>query len=259
MKTPFGHYLKQMRVELGLSQVELAQTIGSTQRHISFLETGRSQPTRSMLGRFVSELELNSAQRAALFDASGFHNPYKQRAFASKDVVNALDMIEKRVLGNWPFPAFVLDREWTVLRLNKAAQSMFKTMLDPSDGPLNMFDLFLGDTFRNSIENWEEASTTLYYRLQTAAADSPKIKRKFDDARAVGLFEGVHTQFNKSDDIPIYTPLIIRLPNGARLTASSLLGQLMSVQDALVEGFEIELMVPADDESEALLRMLGST
>lgn len=254
MTSNFGSYLKQLRSDLGLSQSDLAQTLSSTQRHISFLETGRSQPTRSMLGRLATDLALNAAQRASLFEASGFHNPYKQRQFASQEVTDALDMVETRVLKNWPFPAFVLDSEWTILRTNSSAKVMLQSM---GDNPNNMFDLILSADFRKQVVNWDEASAPFYYRLQSAAAKSTEVRKKFDQARANGLFDGITDQFNQGNDIPVYVPLILQLPNGVKLSATSLLGRIMSIQDALVEGYEIELMVPVDEESEAMLRMFG--
>ena len=120
----FGHALKHLRAELKLAQSELAGAVGSTQRHISFLETGRSRPSPEMVRRLATELNLNAGQRAALFEASGMKNPFKKRSFSSEEVRAALDMIERHVLSNWPFPAFVLDEDWNLLRTNPAAEAM---------------------------------------------------------------------------------------------------------------------------------------
>ena len=168
MQNSFGQVLHRLRHELGLFQAVVAQQLGTTQRHVSFLETGRSQPSRTMLGRLVTDLNLSAGQRASLFEASGFRNPYKQRNFGSTEVAQTLDMIENRLLAHWPFPAFVLDADWTILRLNRPAQAMFGAFRDPESGELNAFSIFLSDRFRDLVENWEEASTSLYFRLQTA-------------------------------------------------------------------------------------------
>jgi transcriptional regulator with XRE-family HTH domain len=249
-QTTFGPALRRLRRELGLSQAAVAQQLGTTQRHVSFLETGRSQPSRTMLGRLVTDLSLSAGQRASLFEASGFRNPYKQRNFGSAEVAQTLDMIEHRLLAHWPFPAFVMDADWTILRLNRAAEAMFGTFRDPENGELNVFAIFLSDRFRDLVENWEEASTSLYFRLQTAAMHSVRIRQGFDAARARGMFDHIGQAITSAHDIPIYVPVIFRHPSGARLKLTSLLGQLVSVHDALVAGFEIELMVPVDAETE---------
>ena len=126
--TSFGHVLKDIRAARGLSQTALALALDSTQRHVSFLETGRSLPTGSFLSRICRAMSLNIAQRINLYDASGLANPYVSRDMGSDEIRDALDMIEKRVLKNWPFPALVLDPDWNVLRQNDAFTLFFKPL-----------------------------------------------------------------------------------------------------------------------------------
>lgn len=248
----FGNTLKQLRNDLGLSQETLAADLGSTQRHVSFLETGRSAPSHEMIGRMATELNLNAAQRAALFDASGHPNPYRRRDFTSHEVIETLDMIENRVLKHWPFPSFVMDADWNVLRMNSPA----KLMLAPTGNAPNMLEFFLSPEFAERIENWEEASSAFYFRMQSAAIRNDTVRYAFEAARKRGMFDHIATTITEPDDIPIFIPAIIRLPTGARVKLTSILGSLVSVHDALVEGFDIEFMVPVDEESERC--MLGN-
>ncbi len=247
----FGEVLRQLRRDLGISQEALAANLGSTQRHVSFLETGRSNPTHAMIGRMATELNLNAAQRAALFGASGHPNPYRRRDFSSDEVIQTLDMLENRVLKHWPFPAFVLDADWNILRSNTPAEAMFVTM----GNHVNMLEMLLSPSISNLIENWEEASSAFYFRLQAAAAHNDSIRYAFQQARNRGMFDHISDQLTDPNDIPIFVPAILRLPNNARIKITSILGNLASVQDALVEGFDVEFMLPIDEESEKL--MLG--
>lgn len=247
----FGNTLKQLRSDLGLSQEALATNLGSTQRHISFLETGRSAPTHAMIGRMATELSLSAAQRAALFDASGHPNPYRRRDFTSHEVIETLDMIEHRILKHWPFPAFVMDADWNVLRMNNPA----KLMLAPTGNAPNMLEFFLSPEFAERIENWEEASTAFYFRMQSAATRNDTIRYAFEAARNRGMFDHISSTLSEQTDIPIFIPAIIRMPAGQRVKLTSVLGNLVSVHDALVEGFDIEFMVPVDEASERC--MLG--
>ncbi|MGH1332179.1 MAG: helix-turn-helix domain-containing protein [Paracoccaceae bacterium] len=250
----FGKHLRQMRRDLGLSQFDLALALGSTQRHISFLETGRSEPSRAMILRIATELSLSMAQRAALFTASGFHSPFAQHAPNSDEVAQALDLIEARVLTHWPFPGFVLDKSWNILRLNKPAQNMFGPFAPPSNEPLNLLALFLSDPFRALIENWPQASTAFYFRLLEAQDHSPKVAQAFAQARKDGHFDHIAAELTDPVDQPIFVPIKVNFPGAAQpLQITSLIGRLANVHDAVVEGIEVELMVPLDPYGEGAL------
>lgn len=252
--SPFGQVLKDIRGSLGLSQVALAQTLDSTQRHVSFLETGRSRPTPGFLSRICRVLELNIAQRVNLYEASGMRSPYQRRDMGSDDIVVALNMIEQRVLRNWPFPALVLDPDWTVLRCNGAFTQIFGPMMPDGNAAPNLLDILISPPFLAMIENWDQVASILYFRLQRTSGHSPHVAQIFMQAKACGLFAAVERDLTGAGDFPVFVPIRLQLPNGAVLEISSLLGQLASCQDALVEGLEIELMVPLDESSEQLMR-----
>lgn len=248
----FGGALRALRHELRLSQEDLAATLSTTQRHISFLETGRSAPTRSMLARIVTGLSLSTGQRATLFEASGFRNPYPQRDLEEADVQHVLDLLAMRVLRHWPFPGFVLDRDWNFLRANGPGEAMLALF----EAPANMHALFLSPAFRALVVNWEQASGALYYRLQEAARRSPLVAETLERAVAEGYFDHIPRLFAGPDEVPVYIPVIVQLPDGPRLQLTSMLGRLVSVHDEVAEGFEVELLIPLDEGSEEPFRRL---
>jgi transcriptional regulator with XRE-family HTH domain len=246
---------------LGLSQSALADALLSTQRHISFLETGRSQPTPSFLSRLCTDLKLSAGQRANLFAASGLRNPYEARHLDSPDIISTLDLMAEHLLKNWPFPAFVLDREWNVLRQNSAAANMLAA-LHPSaphqNPPENLLQVLLSDPFMALITNWEEVSPSIYFRLQSSATRDENVAQIFEDARARGLFDHIQDVIVRQKTAPVFVPLTLDLGLDAPLKLTSLLGNLAANQDALVEEFEIELMMPVDAASDAILRSFSS-
>ena len=254
----FGHVLSNVRSALGLSQMALAGRLNSTQRHISFLETGRSRPTPQFLTRICTQLNLSADQRSNLFAASGYTNPYPTRRFDDADVGATLDMIERRVLANWPFPALVLDASWNILRLNARAHRFFGDLSAGGNDTPSFLQQILSPDFMAMIANWEEVSPVLYFRLQAAAANNSDIAATFAEARAKGLFDHLPRLMIEQDRAPVYVPIQIRLPGGGIINMTSMVGHIASVQDALVAGFEVELMIPTDDASEAAMRaMLG--
>ncbi len=245
----FGPTLREVRLALGLTQEAMAHTVRTTQRHLSFLETGRSAPTRDMLGRLVAGLPLTAAQRAALFHASGFRNPYPTRTLDGPDVQATLDLMESQVLRHWPFPAFVVDRDWNFLRTNQAARRMIASF----GGVTNMHALFLSPEFRGVVTNWEQASGSFYTRIQEVAGRSPLVRAALDAAIADGRFDHVARVLGGTKEVPVYIPIEVQLPDGGCMRFTSLHGRWVSVHDALAEQFEVELLVPLDGESETVL------
>jgi len=250
----FGAILKDVRGGLGLSQAALAEHLGSTQRHVSFLETGRSRPTPYFVTRICKELSISIAQKASLFQAAGLATPFATRERSSDDIKAALDMIHDRVLLNWPFPALVLDEHWNILRSNLPFDKMFGPFIGTNNAQPNLLEIMVGDPFRSLIANWDEAATSFFFRLQASAAQSDRVRDLFNTCRSNGLFDSIEDHLQGTVGMPVYVPISINLPNGAQLQVTSLLGKLSSVQDVLVEGFEIELMLPTDASSETMMR-----
>lgn len=250
LEARFGRTLRTLRGELGLTQEAMAHAIGTTQRHLSFLETGRSSPTRSMLGRIVATVPLSAAQRASLFDASGFRNPYPARALEDAEVQATLDLMSQQVLRHWPFPGFVVDRDWNFLRTNQAGDRMIAGF----GGVTNMYTLFLSEEFRAVVTNWKEASGSFYTRIQQVAQRSESVSAALEVAVAAGRFDHVAGVLGGHDDVPVYVPIEVQLPGGARMGFTSMHGRWVSVHDAVAEQFEVELLVPLDEASEGVAR-----
>jgi len=255
----FGSALRGLRLALGLSQLALAHRLGSTQRHISFLETGRSRATPNFLRRISVELNLSNNQRSALFEASGLRNPFPDRRLSDAEITHALDTIERRILQNWPFPAFVLDRDWTILRANPSASMMFSLFgINLSLGPQSLLTMVLSPEFRAAIHNWEEVSPGFYFRLMAAAERDETVRTAFEAARASGLFDDVPHHITGGGGSPVMSCAEMELPDGTRLRMTPFVGGLATLQDVRLERIEIELMVPLDDVTETKLKaMLG--
>lgn len=254
---PFGAILKDIRHSLGISQSDLAHVLGSTQRHVSFLETGRSHPTAGFVTRICRELKLSVAQRANLYFTSGHIGPYTAHDPASDEVTAALDMIEARLLDHWPFPGLVLDARWNVLRANGPFRTLFAPFIGDGNAEPNLLEVFLSPQFRGLVTNWNEAVGILYFRLQAAAAKDAGMRDIYLKARRDGVFPD---DILSRSGLPIFVPIRIAMPDCPEIEISSLLGKLASTQDALIDGFEVELMVPVTEASEkTMAALLGGT
>ena len=253
----FGAVLKEIRNAHALSQHALAERLGSTQRHVSFVETGRSTPTDYFVTRLCRTLDLTLAQRANLFEAAGLPTVYMARDLGSDEVRAALDLLESRVLAHWPFPALVLDPAWTIQRENPRFRAVFGQLLpDTSDHnrQLNLLDLLQEPQVQGLITNWPQAAEMFYSRLQSAAARHPEAAEVFARARANGMFDALPRSLADAGPAPVFIPLRFSFPGGEQLEMTSLVGRLAAAHDCLVEGLEVELFVPCDAGSDALLR-----
>ena len=123
---------------------------------------------------------------------------------------------------------------------------------------MNLLEVLMSDIFQSLIQNWDEAAGVMFFRLQRAAAHSPRIAKVLLAAQEQGRFEGMEQHLNGLTEIPVFLPIRLVLPNGPEIQISSLLGKLASSQDALIDGLEIELMVPLDETSEQTMRAMAS-
>lgn len=115
-----GSLLRQWRQRRRYSQLALALEAEISQRHLSFIESGRSQPSRDMLMHLTDRLDVPLRERNIMLIAAGFAPAYGERALASPELAAARDTIDHVLSGHAPHPAVAVDRYWTLLSANKA-------------------------------------------------------------------------------------------------------------------------------------------
>ena len=116
-----GRLMKEWRGRRGFSQLDLALAARTTQRHLSFIESGRSAPSREMVLRLAATLSLPLRQQNTMLLAAGYAPVWRERELSAPgmEVVNrALDFM---LAQHEPYPAFVVDRHWNLLRANRNA------------------------------------------------------------------------------------------------------------------------------------------
>jgi transcriptional regulator with XRE-family HTH domain len=117
-ESDIGEHLRALRLRRRLTQLELADALEISTRHLSFLETGRSRPSRAMVLRFAESLELPLRARNALLVAAGFAPTYPERPLSDPDLTAARRAIDVLLKGHEPYPAFAVDRHWTLIASN---------------------------------------------------------------------------------------------------------------------------------------------
>ncbi len=168
MRSGFGSLLKQIRQQYGLSQLALALDAEISARHYSFLETGRSNPSREMVLRICRTLDLSLRLSNELLHAAGFVPVFPERQLADTELQTVKRSLSLILKSHEPNSAFVLDRHWNIIMWNRTHELVLKRFLPDCDmEQLNAFDLvFDHKLLRPHIENWSVVAPLLLRRLK---------------------------------------------------------------------------------------------
>src|SRR5215831_2866741 len=158
----FGRLLKDWRGRRGLSQLDLAVAARTTQRHLSFIESGRAAPSRDMVLRLGATMSLSLRQQNALMLAAGYAPVWRERDLSTPDLAAVNSALDYMLAQHEPYPAFVVDRCWNLLRANRGAANLTEFLIGPAPAharsdPVNLaLALVSPDGLRPYIVNWQE-------------------------------------------------------------------------------------------------------
>jgi transcriptional regulator with XRE-family HTH domain len=128
---PVGNLLRKWRERRRLSQLDLACEAEISTRHLSFLETGRSLPSREMVLRLAEQLDVPLRERNALLVAAGYAPAFPERPLDDPALQSARKAVDLVLAGHEPYPALAIDRHWTLIASNNAVPSLLAGV-DPS-------------------------------------------------------------------------------------------------------------------------------
>ena len=171
-RASIGDQLRYWRGKRGFSQLDLAFESGSSQRHISFVESGRSAPSRNMLMALSEALNIPLRERNALLLAAGFAPLYAEESLDDATMQVVSTALDQMLSNHEPHPALLLDRYWDVVRTNAAAPAFFGSLIDLAAFPKsrNLLDLiFNPGGLRPHIEDWETVAAGLLQRVRREA------------------------------------------------------------------------------------------
>jgi transcriptional regulator with XRE-family HTH domain len=175
MSTSFGARVRWWRTRRGLSQLDLAGAAGTSQRHVSFLESGRAQPSREMVLRLAAALDVPLRQQNALLLAAGYAPVWRESDLTVPELAAVNQALDHMLAQQEPFPAVVVDRRWNVLRANAGAGWLTAFLTGPSPAPVatgtvNLAEWLMSpDGLRPLLVNWEEVAI---YFLRGVQADA---------------------------------------------------------------------------------------
>src|SRR6202050_576157 len=165
---PVGGLLRQWRQRRRLSQLDLAGDAEISTRHLSFLETGRAQPSRDMVLLLSEQLDVPIRERNVLLVAAGFAPVFPERALDDPALAAARAAIDLVLERQKPYPAFALDRHWRIVASNAALPELYDGVApDLLQPPVNAMRLSLHPRgLAPRIANLAEWRAHLLYRLR---------------------------------------------------------------------------------------------
>jgi len=254
-----GFLLRLWREVRGTSQLGLALETGMSQRHLSFIESGRSVPSRQALASIVQSLDVPLRERNAVFLAAGYAPVYSEAPWNTSEMHGITRALDRMLRQHDPYPAMVMDRHWTVLTTNASTPRFFGSFIDMAarKEPRNMLHLiFDPDGMRPFVMDWETVAKSLIQRVYREA-----IGRVLDEQTHALLDElfaypGVDASWRLRGSTAS-APNLPMIPmgfkkNGKVLNYFSLVTTVGAPQSVAAQELRIESMFPSDEETEVL-------
>src|SRR6266850_5938209 len=255
-----GDLLREWRRRRRMSQLDLAMEAEISARHLSFLETGRSQPSRDMLLHLAEQLQIPLRERNVLLNAAGFASVFPERQLADPaldDVRKAIDVV---LAGHNPFPAFAVDRHWTLVASNDAF-TPFLGGLDPAllRPPVNVLRLTLNPRgLGPRVVNYHEWRSHVLDKLrrQILVSGDPVLVELLDEFRNYPMLDGVAGIPASSNDQELHrlvVPFQLRTESGilSFFSTTTIFGTPI---DITLSELSLEAFYPADAATAEALR-----
>ena len=255
-----GALLRQWRQRRRRSQLDLALDTGISARHLSFVETGRSRPSRGLLLALAEQLDVPLRERNALMLAAGYAPTYRESDLDSAESQQAREALARLLAGHEPYPAVVLDRWGDVVLTNRAVGPLLEgvdtQLLQP---PINVYRLSLHpDGMVSRIRNRAEWTAHLGHRLA-------RLTRLTGDSRLAELLDEIRTYPGVTEALddyhePATAELLLTLqlahPTGD-LRLLSTVTSFGSPHDVTLSELTVESFFPADDATRQRLQQLS--
>lgn len=266
--TELGALLRHWRDTRRRSQFDLSIDTGVSQRHISFIESGRSAPGRQTLLDIAQALDIPLRDRNTLLLAAGFAPLYSEAAWNTQEMQGINRALERMLRQHEPFPAVVMDRYWNVLLANDAAPRFFNSFHPEAThkSPRNILHLmFDPQRLRPFIANWESVAKSLFERvyresvghlvddktkeLLAALLAYPDVSPQWKTPKASGRPAARTPGDGSVNRLPVIPISFVK--DGRVLNYFSMVATVGTPQTVTAQELRLECMFPVDEATEA--------
>ena len=256
----FGDQLRDWRKSRARSQLDLSTLVGYSQRHLSFLESGRSNPSRVSVLALCDALHVPLRDRNRMLVAAGFAPAFPNRALDGPELDEIMRNVKALIDGQNPFPTLLVDRLWNVVHANASAVLLFADLLgEVADFPTNVMEACFDDAFlKPSIKEWERTADIFLSRLRRDAADDPGDEELAALIARLESKAGALEESAPADGLlsPVLTVTFLRGAGPAEkdeLEFFSMIASIGHAQDVGLSGLHMETFVPANRATRAAM------
>ncbi|QAY75296.1 helix-turn-helix domain-containing protein [Sphingosinicella sp. BN140058] len=255
--TPLGDLLRDLRAAHGVSQLDLALRCEISPRHLSYVETGKAQPSRDVVERIGEELDLPLRDRNALYLAAGYAPRYRQTPLEAPELAVVREAIEATLGQQEPYPAFVFDRHWTVMMANRGMTALMEGLI--AGGPRHaniLHQIFDPDDLRSFIVNWDEVAGDLLRHLRHEVQRSPYDLEGRALLDALLAYPDIPAAWHRTNFANAPLPMVRTVFKGPEgpLSFLSTMTQFGTAWDLTIEEIRVEAMHPTDEATRAWCR-----
>ncbi|MEQ8344271.1 MAG: helix-turn-helix transcriptional regulator [Sneathiellaceae bacterium] len=262
-RSSFGDLLRYWRGKRRMSQLELALAGEISQRHVSFLESGRANPSRTMVFLLGNLMDVPLRHQNLMLQAAGFAPAFRESDLEEDELAAVRQALAFILKSQEPYPAIVVDRGWNLLMQNAASTRLLAGLLGPpapGSEPPNVFRLTLDPAgLRRFITNWEEVAAHLAHRihqeLDAMGPHDPGAAELEDLLSAEGMPE--KGRVLDWAELPGPTLNVGLEINGVRAAFFTTITTLGTAVDVTLQDLRIETWYPADEATAALFQPGG--
>ena len=261
-RDPFGAHLRHWRTHRRLSQLDLAQDADVSTRHLSYVETGRSAPSREMVLRLADRLEVPLRERNALLVAAGYAPMYRQRSLDDPALAAARRAVDLVLKGHEPYPALAIDRHWHLIAANALVPVLMTGVsADLLQPPINVLRLSLHpDGLAPRIANLAQWRAHLLERLQQqiASTGDAMLRALHDELAAYPVLgAGAESTHGSGELSGVVVPFQLSTPAGllSFISTTTIFGTPV---DVTLQELAVESFFPADAGTMAALNAMAA-
>ncbi|TGL59319.1 XRE family transcriptional regulator [Leptospira ognonensis] len=256
--TAFGEILRDWRKQKQISQLDFSFDLGISAKHLSFVETGRSKPSKELISKISNSLKLPMRLHNTLLTSAGYAPMFLEESIDSPKFEIIRDALNRILDKHEPYPAFVLNADYDILMTNTSFEGMISRLTDESllGQDKNILKITFSEKgLRRYIQNWEGFSSFMLTRVWEEAVSSQnqrllglveELKKSVEDhgenhAKVDPIFPVLHLSLKKDDIVANFFSTITTLGTPLDLTTQSL---------------RIELLFPVDEPTKKLFLSL---
>jgi transcriptional regulator with XRE-family HTH domain len=257
-----GDHLREWRQRRRLSQMDLALDAEISTRHLSFLETGRAQPSRDMVLRLADQLEIPLRERNVILVAAGFAPVFPQRSLDDPALAAARRAVDIILTGHEPHPALAVDRQWNLISANRMIAPLMAgadpELLKP---PLNVLRLsFHPKGLAPQIANLHEWRAHILERLrrEVELTADPQLNALLTELKAYPIGDGQAVRKVGDEYGGVAIPFQLNTPNGqlSFFTTTTVFGTPV---DVTLQELTLETFFPADAATAQAMQALAAS